>query len=189
MFALSNVEYMLLTLIRERKATSGYQLDALIKERSYREWADISMTSIYVGLKKLEQKGLIQGRLATDKTTQGPAAKEYSLTKKGMRLLQEETEKGLSETRERDRRFDLALSSMEVLSSEQALASIGKRMTFLETEQKRISDVFTEQRQRISFTGVLLFKHTLQFMQSEMAFLKNLVNNWEKETTYDHQRL
>jgi len=182
MFSLSDREFMLLSLIWERKAVSGYQLNAIIKNRGYREWAEIGMTSIYIGLKKLEQKELIQGQLTTNKTIQGPAAKEYSLTDEGANLLKEETGKGLSETRERDRRFDLALSTMDVLSLETALSLIFKRKIFLESEQKRISKVYSGQQHHISFQGALLFKHTLHFIKSEITFLNNLINNWEKET-------
>ncbi|UNC90815.1 PadR family transcriptional regulator [Candidatus Contubernalis alkaliaceticus] len=188
MFNLSNTEFMLLSLIRERKAASGYQLNTIIKNRGYRQWADVGMTSIYRGLKKLEQKGLIQGQLTTNKTIQGPAAKEYFLTDEGVNMLKEETGKGLSETRERDRRFDLALSTMDVLSSETALSLFFKRMQFLESEQKRISKVYSGQQQQISFQGALLFKHTLHFIKSEITFLNNLINNWEKETVNDDHK-
>jgi DNA-binding PadR family transcriptional regulator len=186
MFELSNVEYILLTLIRESGKASGYGLNAVIADRGYREWADIGMTSIYVGLKKLEHKGLIQGRLTTEKTVQGPAAREFSLTGEGKRLLVEETAQGLSGTRERDRRFDLAVSAMDVLSPARAHALIQKRRTFLETERKRLSAVFAGERGRISAQGTLLFKHTLNFMKSEIAFLDDLVDGLGKEAPHDH---
>jgi DNA-binding PadR family transcriptional regulator len=180
MFALSNVEYMLLSLIRESKKASGYGLNAVIKDRGYREWADIGMTSIYMGLKKLEQKGLIKGRLTTEKTIQGPAAREFSLTGEATRLLVEETARGLSETRERDRRFDLAVSSMDVLSPARARALIQKRKAFLESERERLSAVFAGERDRISAQGILLFTHTLNFMKSEIAFLDDLIDGLGK---------
>jgi len=170
-FELSNVEYMLLSLIRESGKASGYGLNALIADRGYREWADIGMTSIYVGLKKLERRGLIQGRLTAEKTIRGPAAREYSLTGEGKRLLVEETARGLSETRERDRRFDLALSAMDVLSPAKARSLIRERKEFLETERERLSSALAAGRGRMSVQGELLFKHTLNFIRSEIAFL------------------
>ena len=185
MFSVSNKEYMILSLLWEKKAASGYQLNTIVKNRGYREWADIGMTSIYTGLKKLEKKDLIQGRFTTNKTTRGPIAKEFYLTDKGIDLLKEETAKGLSETRERDRRFDLALSILDILSSEQGFSLIGKRKVFLESEKIRIANVYKTQ-EGISFKGILLFKHTLQFIQCEITFLTSLLNNWDKETNYDN---
>jgi DNA-binding PadR family transcriptional regulator len=169
---------MILSLIWEAKTASGYQLNAIIKNRGYRAWADIGITSIYSTLKKLEQKGLVSSRLTTDKTTQGPAAKEFSLTDNAINLLKEETEKWLSETRERDRRFDLALSMIDLLSTENALVSITKRKAMLETEYTRLSKIYSDQKQVISYTGALLFKHTLQFIHSEISFLEQLISEW-----------
>ncbi len=186
MFDLSNSEYMLLSLIKEKKTVSGYQLNTDIKNRGCREWADIGMTSIYNGLKKLENKGLVQSKLITKKTTQGPAARTFSLTARGLTMLEKETVKGLSETRERDRRFDLALSAINLLPSKAALDCIKKRRSFLEKEHKRLTEIHHEQKKYISFQGKLLFKHTLNFIQSEISFLNELINNWEKETEYDH---
>ena len=186
MLALSNNEYILLSLIWQAKSASGYQLNAAIEDMGYREWAEIGMTSIYTILKKLEQKGLIDSHIAVNKTTQGPIAKEYSLTDNGTSLLKEDTEKGLSETRERDRRFDMALSVIDIISSKDALTLIGERKKFLAAQHRRLSDICTGQNQTISFKGALLFRHTLRFIQSEIAFLEELIGQW-KEMPYDHR--
>jgi DNA-binding PadR family transcriptional regulator len=172
---------MILSLIWEVKTASGYQLNAIIKNRGYRAWAEIGMTSIYSTLKKLERKGLVISHITTNKTTQGPAAKKFSLTDNALNLLKEETEKWLSETRERDRKFDLALSMIDLISIENALVPIKKRKVFLETEHTRLSNVYNSQKQAISFTGALLFKHTLQFIESEIAFLEQLISECKAE--------
>jgi len=176
---------MILSLLWSAKTASGYKLNATIKDRGYREWADIGMTSVYITLKRLEHKGLISSHMTMNKTTQGPVAKDYFLTSNGMMILKEETEKGLSETRERDRRFDLALLVINILPLEKALALIKKRKLYLISEQKRLSELFAGHKQNITFNGALLFRHTLQFIQSEIKFLEELINQW-KEITHDH---
>jgi DNA-binding PadR family transcriptional regulator len=180
MFEISNAEYMLCALIREGGKASGYRLNTVIRERGYREWADIGMTSIYGGLKKLECKGLISGQRVRRKTTQGPAAVEYGLTVEGARLLKEETEKGLSGTRERDRRFDLALSAIDVVSRDKSRALIGKRKAFLESEYERMKVIFAGERARVSAAGILLFGHTFHLLKSEIAYLEGLMREWGK---------
>lgn len=186
MFEISNAEYTILSLLKEQGFASGYRLNTIIQDRGYQQWADIGMTSIYSGLRKLEHKGLVEGNLVTNKSTQGPRAKEFSLTPAGLTLLIEETSKGLSETRERDRRFDLALSSMAALPSEKARELIAQRLSFLQAEQQRLTQMFESQEKTISSTGLLLFKHTLNFVQSEVKFLTELISNWEEETAFDH---
>ena len=180
-FLLNNNEYMILSLIWETEKASGYQLNTIINNRGYREWADIGMTSIYITLKKLEQKDLVSSHIATEKTTQGPVAKEYSLTDKGRLLLIEETKKGLSETRERDHRFDLGLSMIDILSRITALGLIEKRRIYLRSEQKRLSEIYPGRQQCISYSGALLFRHTLQFIRSEITFLEEIINTWEED--------
>ncbi|MDW7655768.1 MAG: PadR family transcriptional regulator [Bacillota bacterium] len=182
MYILNNNEYMILSLVWESKTASGYQINATINNRGYREWADVGMTSIYKTLKKLEQKNLLDSHITMNKTTQGPAAREYSITENGRLLLKEETEKGLSETRERDRRFDLALSVINIMPMDHALTFIEKRKLYLENENERLTEIYTGQKQRISFNGALLFKHTLHFMQSEIKFLKELISQWGEIT-------
>ena len=53
---LTNVETALLQLIGEKKLVSGYELNALIEERGYRNWVGIGKTSIYNTLLKLKKK-------------------------------------------------------------------------------------------------------------------------------------
>jgi DNA-binding PadR family transcriptional regulator len=56
---LANVEFMLLQIICEQSDISGYEISQLVKERKYKEWADIGTTSVYVGLNKLSKKQLV----------------------------------------------------------------------------------------------------------------------------------
>ena len=181
MFILNSNEFMLLSFVWESKKVSGYQMNTMINNRGYRAWAEIGMTSIYKTLKKLEQKGFIISQIHMNKTTQGPAAREYLMTEKGRLLLREETEKGLSETRERDRRFDLALSVIHIMPMEHALSFIEKRKSYLKKEEERLSEIYTAHKQQIFFIGALLFQHTLQFLRSEIQFLEKLIKDWGKD--------
>ena len=74
---LTNVEMVLLQIIAEKEGISGYGINQIVKERGYREWADIGMTSIYVGLKKLEDKKLVKFKIHTGKIGKGPVPKIF----------------------------------------------------------------------------------------------------------------
>lgn len=182
---INNNEYMLLSLLWQSEQASGYQLNKIIDSRGYRAWADIGMTSIYATLKKLDKKGLIVSHLITDKTTTGPAAKVYALTDDGLHTLREATCTGLSQTRERDRRFDLALSTTDLLPHDQVLDLIDQRKSFLQKEHARLSAVYASQQPHIALTGSLLFQHTLRFIDSELTFLDDFIDQW-KDTAHDH---
>lgn len=72
MHPISNVEFMLLQMIEECSQASGYDIKKLVERRGYREWANIGMTSIYGGLKKLRDKGWIIPEEFSGKSGKGP---------------------------------------------------------------------------------------------------------------------
>lgn len=176
MFSITNPEYMVLALIFEKKEISGYVMNQLVEERGYRAWADIGMTSIYQSIKKLEKKALITGKLDKARNTRGPAAMKYTLTRAGLALLKEETLQGLSNTRERDPRFDLAMSAFRVFPRQKVHELIGRRVKFLQAESSRIVAVRKSQEPELAFEGRILFKHTQNFIACEIKFLKNLAD-------------
>ena len=180
MFSISNAEFVLLSLLDENGPSSGYRLNRIIRERGYREWADIGSTSVYTGLKKLEDKRLLEGELNKTENTKGPAAKVYTLLDKGLVLLREETAEGLSHTRERDRRFDLALSAIHTIPKTGRFKLLAERKEYLSEEYSRLSGVL-EKSEDMDWRGELLFAHTLSFIQCELGFLSKVMGGMHEE--------
>jgi DNA-binding PadR family transcriptional regulator len=141
---LSNVEFALLQLISEDGELSGYMISRLVEERGYREWADIGDTSIYTGLEKLNKKGLVRFYVDTDKQGKGPLPKKFNLTDKGREIFKGEVLEALSATRERDRRFDIALAAIHHIDTGEALQALEKRKSFLLAERQRIDNIFKQ---------------------------------------------
>ena len=181
MFRLSNAEFMILSLVQEDGPVSGYRLNSLIAERGYRAWADVGSTSVYVSLKKLDEKGLICGELVADKRTRGPAARLFSITGKGTECLRSEIADGLSATRERDKRFDLALSAAPLVGWSRVAALLRERVRYLESEHSRLRGIRVAQADSITFTGQALFDHTLHLIAAEAEFLRTLINSIEEK--------
>ena len=174
---MSNVEIALLQIIEEQKEISGYGINRVVTERGYREWADIGMTSIYGGLKKLEEKKLVTSRIHTDKHGKGPTPRIYSLTKKGRQVLHREVLSILSQSRERERVFDLGVAGIPFVSSKEAMEALSKRKEYLREHLDRI-----EKRLAISGGGKLpvhiryLFKHPLVLIENELKFIDELMS-------------
>jgi DNA-binding PadR family transcriptional regulator len=185
---LSNNEFMILAIIHEFQAISGYKLNQVIGFRGYRAWADLGATSIYLNLKRLVQAGLIEGTLDVLKATKGPAAMKYRCTAVGMQALKRETALALSSSREHDRRFDLALSAIEVLSLMEICQSLEERILILENEISRIESVRLKQSPGISFSGRLLFDRTLRFLRQEIDDTKLLRKTIIKEKSENENR-
>jgi DNA-binding PadR family transcriptional regulator len=185
---LSNNEFMILAIIHEFQAISGYKLNQVMAFRGYRAWADLGATSIYVNLKRLVQAGLIEGTLDVLKSTKGPASMKYRCTAVGIQALERETALALSSSREHDRRFDLALSTLEVLSGATICQSLEERIFMLERELTRIETVRIHQSPGISFSGQLLFDRTLRFIRQEIDDTKLLRETIIKEKSNNEDR-
>ncbi len=175
MFQVSNVEFILLTLVHEKKKITGYQLNSLIEERGYKEWADIGTTSIYTGLKKLKQKGYVTSATDKYKKGRGPKGINYMMTPEGLSLLKTEVLQGLSTTRERDRKFDLAVSAMSVLSFTEILKALSRRTLYLRQEFERIHQKYEIQGDRLPLSAELLFRHTFTFIENEVKFVEEMI--------------
>jgi len=178
---LSNTELILLIQINEHKEISGYQLNLIIEKYGYREWAGIGTTSIYVGLKNIEIKSLARSELDFKKTTKGPVGKLYTLTKSGKEKLKKELYLGLSETREHDKRFKIAVSGMDYLQNQEILDLLSKRMQFLEKEFKRLTKIFENQQSEMIFKAEVLFSHTFTSIKNEINFTKQLAEKIKQQ--------
>lgn len=181
---LTNVEFIILQIINEREEVSGYDIDQWIKERGHRVWADIGITSVYVGttsiyvsLAKLSKKKLVSSYLDTGKYgSRGPLPKKFSITAAGKKALQEDILTALSSSRERDYRFDLAFSAIPVVDTVEVVAALQQRKTFLGEAAERVKRLFEEQGgQTLPINLQALFKHPLLHIQSEIAFVDSLI--------------
>jgi DNA-binding PadR family transcriptional regulator len=173
---LSNVELMLLQIISQAGEISGYAIGKLAEERQYRVWADIGTTSIYTGLEKLKRKGLVTFRLDVGKRGKGPLPKKFRLTTKGRLTLKKEIERSLSCTRERDRRFDLALAGIPLLPPEKVVTALRKRKKFLGEVAGQIKARFQSiGGEALPINIKAVFKHSLHLIKHESKFMDRLL--------------
>lgn len=173
---LTNVEFIILQIIYERKGVSGYEISRLVKERGYMEWANIGISSIYVGLNKLSKRKLLHSFIDTEKQGKGPMPKKFKITQEGKKLLRQEILLALSSSRERDCRFDLAFTAIPLVAPKEVVAALKKRKNFLEETAERVSTIFESQGgEELPFHLQALFNHPLLFIKQEMDFIDSLL--------------
>jgi hypothetical protein len=122
-----------------------------------------------VALKKLEHKGLAEGKLNRSKTGKGPAGRQFSVTKAGSSLFLEETKRALATSRERDHYFALGIAGSFVLSQPVFKHSLEKRVDMLEGEYERISRRMLSE-ESLTLQAQLLFDYTLSRIRAEVSF-------------------
>lgn len=118
---IGNKEIAVLGLLSERPM-HGYDLEHEIRMRDMRYWTEISMSSVYKILKKLETKGLVYCEVKL--TPNNVAQKVYSLTDLGKLRLRGEISGLFSEFDHHRWDIDLAISNLDVLTDEQKAWSI-----------------------------------------------------------------
>ncbi|MFK7694914.1 PadR family transcriptional regulator [Paenibacillus sp. HJGM_3] len=174
---LSNAEFLLLQLITEFSQASGYEVNKVIEQRGYREWANIGTTSIYIGLQKLHEKGLIRSEQAGKKSGKGPSPSRYVTTEVGMETLRREILHSLSATRERDTRFALGLAALPFIGREEAVAALQGRQHFLEEASSRIRQAYESQGgPNLPLHVRALFIQPMNLIESEQQFLVHLLH-------------
>ncbi|MEK4064669.1 MULTISPECIES: PadR family transcriptional regulator [Paenibacillus] len=177
MYSLSNVEFILLQIIAESKQASGYQINKLIEQRGYREWANIGTTSIYNGLQKLKDKGLIRSEQSGHKSGKGPLPSTFVMLEDGMHTLRKEVIISLTTSRERDNRFDLGLAALPFIGINEAVEALQTRQNFLEESLRNIAQKYESQGGcRLPLHVRALFLHPMSLIENEKIFVANLIN-------------
>jgi len=118
---MGNKEIAVLGLLSERPM-HGYDLEHEIRMRDMRYWTEISMSSVYKILKKLEEKGLINCEVKL--TPNNVSQKVYSLTDLGKVRLNGEISALFSEFDHHRWNIDLAISNLNALTDEQKARNI-----------------------------------------------------------------
>lgn len=179
---LSNVEFMLLQLIAELDQASGYDINKLIDQRGYRQWANIGTTSVYAGLKKLNEKKLVESEPVGEKSGKGPIPTRFAITESGKAALRNEILTSLSTSREREQRFDLGLAALPFIEENEAVEALRKRLDVLDEAAQTITRTFESQGgARLPIHARSLFRHPLNLIESERAFVLELIHELSEE--------
>lgn len=133
MKTISNKETALMVLLSEAPM-HAYKIEQAIVNRSMREWTEISTSSIYKLLRKLEDQSLITSKIEISKNN--IAQKIYSMTSRGQDILKEKIYSIISEPENIKYRIDLATSHLGLLPIEEALKGLTTYRTKLQENLK-----------------------------------------------------
>lgn len=178
---LTNVETALLQLTGEKKLVSGYELNALIEERGYRNWAGIGKTSIYNTLLKLKKKKFIQEKEYSKKSGKGPAPKKHSLTLEGFNALKTETLQALQGSVRGGNAFELALASIPAAGFKKSAAALRVRAGNLEKSVSGLKKTFEKQGgERLPVFVRALFERPIIMIEADLKYTRFLAAELEK---------
>jgi len=174
-FSISNSEARLLETLAVEGELSGYQMISCIE--GFAAGEPLGSTSVYTGLKSLEEKGCLTARIDTSKRGKGPLPKKYRITEQGMEAAKSRVFDDLVEGTLQDGRFDLALSGMALLGKEAVLQALRRRRMNLEGRLDGIKERFVARGGGdLPLHQEELFRHSMVLLETERRFVAELID-------------
>ena len=175
---LTDAELVILSLICETPL-HGYQIEQQISLRNMRAWTDLSTSSIYYLLGKLEQRGLIEQTSEELADSSDRPRKVYQLTQEGELKWKEATLQALSQPKITYTNFLMGLHNLWNIGPKEALEAVITYRDWLEKDLQR-------QRDELESVGMsffpldVLFEYGFVLGDAELSFLADLITRLEE---------
>jgi DNA-binding PadR family transcriptional regulator len=179
--SLTDAELVILSLIMEQPQ-HGYQIEQQITLRNMRTWTDLSTSSIYYILGKLEEKGFIEQLLEDPKERDERPKKVYQLTENGRSVWKEATLIALASPKITYTNFLMGLHNLWNIPPSEALEAVQSYRDWLEGDLQRQRDEQAELEARglSQFPLDVLFDYSYVLGEAELNFLAGLITRLEE---------
>jgi DNA-binding PadR family transcriptional regulator len=174
---MTNAELAILSLVAEHPR-HGYEIEQVIEERGMREWTEIGFSSIYYLLKKLERKGLIEGRL--EEAARGPARKVYRATPAGEEARHAGVLDALSAPHRPYPPLQLGLANLPAIPPAEAFAALHQYRDALATRLDHVQARWGSQRPLPYFVDAM-FDHSVTMIEAEMDWVTQFISELEDQ--------
>ncbi len=173
---MTNTEFAILSLIVELPR-HGYEIEQIIEERGMREWTEIGFSSIYYVLKKLENAGLVEGKIE-QQAGRGPARKVYHITSAGDEAYQTATLEALSNPHRCYAPLQLGLANLPGVPLNLALNALQQHRDAL---AERLNHVHNRQeaQQPLPYFVNAMCEHSLAMIATEKEWLEKFIQQLE----------
>jgi len=176
MIKLSNAETALLGLLTEQ-SMHPYLIEQEVKHRDMRYWTDLSMSSIYKLLRKLEKEGFITSK--NQVSAENRLQKVYSISQKGRIELKKAIEEKLSIPEHIRWPIDIGLYNSNLLPREMICAALKKYRNELQGKIKGYKELYEflinaecpEHRFQVAIRPVFLLEAEIKWVESYLEEL------------------
>lgn len=175
---ISNAEAALLGLLSE-EPMYPYQVEQQVKYRDMRFWTELSMSSIYKVLDKLEKKSLVVR--TNEVSEENRLRKLYAISEDGKKALQEKLVTLLSVPEHVRWQVDIGTYNCDLLPRKTVVAALKKYRKELETQVKQYGELekflrdsgCPPHRFAIALRPVFLLKGEIEWVDAYLARLDN----------------
>jgi DNA-binding PadR family transcriptional regulator len=173
---MTNAEMAILSLIAETPS-HGYQIEQTIEQRGMRQWTEISFSSIYYLLKKLESKGWVTSRL--HKAVDGPARKIYKITPEGQQALAAAALDTLRVPTPAPRPLLLGFSVLPMLNAHVVFDQLEQYLASLQAQRDDLTARRDAQQPLLPHVH-WMFDYSLKMIEAEIEWFENLIQAYDK---------
>ena len=174
---LTDGELVILSLICEQPL-HGYQIEHQITQRNMRVWTDLTTSSIYYILQRLEEKGFIE-KIVPEASEKGVPRKTYRITRDGKKQWKAATLQALSHPKVTYTNFLMGIHNLWNISPGEAVEAVNIYRAWLENDLQR-------QRDELENLGItffpldVLFEYGFVLGDAELTFLADLITRLEE---------
>ena len=176
---ISNIEAALLGLLCE-KSMYAYEIEKTVEFRDMRHWTELSMSSIYKVLKKLEEHGLVTGESTI--TKENRVKKIYTVTEEGKHHMREKVKEVITAWQKPIRPLDIALANLHLVPRDEVLGSFENYRESLD----KMEQCYTELQAYLEGVhcpvgNIALARRPLRMVRAEREWLQDFLEVYRKE--------
>jgi len=156
--------------------THGYRIRKAIEERQMHRWADVRFGSIYAGLKRLCEEGLLE-EAGREQEGRGPPRTLYRITTEGRRERDRLLRDLLARPRLAADPVDVALSFFPFLPEEDLAGLLQERIAALEEGLESLSEARRATGAAAAATRAMieaLFEHSRARIETEIGWSRSV---------------
>jgi DNA-binding PadR family transcriptional regulator len=173
---ISNKEVALMGLLSE-KPKHAYEIENDIKERDMRYWTEISKSSVYKLLNKLEKRKLLTSKIKHSE--KNVVQKVYSLTDQGKVVFEEKLKQLVSIWQPTIHPIDISLANLNLLSKKQIIEGLMKYNESLDQAIKCYQDLEKFLiNNKCPLGNIQLATRRRYMLDGEKKWLKEFIKNY-----------
>jgi DNA-binding PadR family transcriptional regulator len=168
---LSKINTLLLGLI-DQKPVNPYEIQKILIKNNIRSWLPIAESSVYAGIRSLNEKGLIEGEVRKEKNM--PEKTLYHITAKGSEVLKKNIAEYLSSLEMDAEMFNIGILLMGQIPKDEAVTILKNKLKAMDQEIFLLKKQLTDGS--VPYIHQAIVKHQTYIMFSDGKTIQEILD-------------
>ena len=185
MKTLSKVSTLILGIVEE-EPVNPYEITKLLERIQVKDWFSVASSSVYVTIRKLDQKGYVFGENVKEGNM--PEKTIYKVTEKGKTALSQTIADFLLNTELDVVKFNIACIMLCHLEKVEVLNLLKERFLFLKRYENGIKKHYSYEKDEnlIPYPGLSIIRNNIYIVEAEIKITEELIKEVEKDDSWNH---